>query len=285
MRKHWRIIIRTAGILLILCGISASYWWFYKLASVRRTSNPEWIASHSQQEYWQEVQESIRRGVWVHGDGFYVGWFGDKSWAEWIVKNVQPGESTDCFGRLCHSSTSMQYLTNQDLGQKSDTWVEWWEKNQSNTQEQWIAEGFAERGIKVDVPPSPDQRPALLAVLGRATPDESNEIHKAVKYNAFRCLRDTDFDPVEYALSTPKLSDEIKRGLQEYEKLERRWPTAMGLGILHFGKDEDAMQKGHLPSLLTVPFQTLAYTLSLGTPILGLCLILWSLRRKINLGV
>ena len=88
-------ILRTLSLLLLGLGMFCGYWWFYKLAPARRTLDPEWHASHSQREYWREVQKGIHRGMWLHDDGFAVGMYGDKAWAEWIMAHVKPGEAWD----------------------------------------------------------------------------------------------------------------------------------------------------------------------------------------------
>ena len=90
MRKLWRVVFLVAGFLLLLYGLYESYWWFYKWAPARHTLDPQWFLSHSQQEHWQEVQKGIHRGTWLHDNASTVGWYGDKSWAEWIMKHVNP---------------------------------------------------------------------------------------------------------------------------------------------------------------------------------------------------
>ncbi len=163
-----RVLLRLAGLILFLFGLSSGYWWFYKFGPVRHTLDPQWVSRHSQQDYWQEVQKRIHRGNWLHDDGFAVGRFGDKSWAQWIMNHVAPGTSMGCLGgHPQHSATAMQFITNQDVGEDADAWLDWWEMNQSKSQEEWIADGFAQRGLKIDVPPMPDQTRHASHVAGR----------------------------------------------------------------------------------------------------------------------
>lgn len=282
LKQHWRTIFRAIGILLLLLGLFVSYLWFYTLAPSRRTLNPQWCSVHSQQDYWQELQKALHRSIWYHDDGFTVGWNGDKSWAEWIMNHVKPGTSMGCMGsKLCHSATSMEFISNQDVGENADAWLNWWGKNKSKSQLQWIAEGFVQRGINVDVPPRADKMPVLLEVLGTSGTNRSTTLLDSLKYNAFRCLRDSRFDPVEFALSTPTASAEIKRGLQEYAKCERRWPAAIGLGILPFAKKKDDWwSRTRTPPFVTPQFQPIAYALIFGPLFLGIGLITWSIRSK-----
>ena len=205
--------------------------------------------------------------------------------------HVTPGRGMGCLGgNLTHSATAMRFITNQDVGDGADAWLDWWHKNKSKSQEQWIAEGFARNGFKIDVPPTPEQVPLLLTLLGKettvdqeekrfnASPDGPMPIGKHTKYNAFRCLRDSGFDPIGFALSHRTISTSIERGLSEYAKHERYWPEAIGVGILPFGKkveEEDAM-----PPLVKPKFQITAYTLIFAPLVLGSALVAWSFRRR-----
>ena len=83
-----RVLARVVGTLLVVAGVLASYWWFYRLAPSRRTLDPQWYGSHSFQEYWKEVQSGIRRGEWNHDDAWTVGMYGDETWAKRIMANV-----------------------------------------------------------------------------------------------------------------------------------------------------------------------------------------------------
>jgi hypothetical protein len=272
---------RGIAVMLLLIGVFCGYWWFYKLAPSRRTLSPEWHSSHSQREYWREVQKKIHRGMWFHDDGFTVGMYGDKSWAEWIMKHVTPDQSMGCIGGgPCHSASAMQKITNQDIGENADDWLAWWEKNKSKSQEEWIADGFHQRGFDVDVPPSPKQASVLLGLLGNSQTNESLAIPIHMKYNAFRCLRDSGFEPVGFAISNRTLSTEVACGLLEYAKRLRHWPAACGVGILPFGMAEQDW-KGHaLPPILTIKFQIIAYLLVFGPLMFGARLIICSFRRK-----
>ena len=90
MKQHWRGITPLLAAILISVGGFSGYWWFHKLAPSRRTLNPRWCASHSQREYWRELQKSIHRAGWFHDDGFAVGGYGDEQWMEWIIDHIEP---------------------------------------------------------------------------------------------------------------------------------------------------------------------------------------------------
>jgi len=280
LTQHGRGITRVLAVLLIAAGGSCGYWWLYKLAPSRRALAPDWVASHSQLEYWLEVQKGIRRGMWFHDDGFTVGMYGDKSWAEWIIARVKPGTSMGCAGSPCHSASSMRLITNQDVGEDADAWLDWWRRNKTKSQGEWMRDGFRQCGIEVDVPPTPEQSPALLVLLGDAETNALKAISKEVRYNAFRCLRDSGFDPVAFAISNRIEGAEIERGLLEYARRQRLLPLAGGVGILPFGRRRDEPKCVTLPVLATPRFRLAANALVFGLPLVGAGLLFWSGRRR-----
>jgi hypothetical protein len=280
-RRHWRPVARIAGSLLVLAGLFCGYWWFYKLAPWRRTCDPQWCSTHSEQEYWSEVQNGIHRGMWGHDDGFAVGQYGDKSWAEWIMTHVRPSTTMACGGAdLMHSANAMRFITNQDVGWDADAWLDWWKKNGSKSQVEWIVDGFQQHGLAISLPVKPDQIPPLLTLLGAPETDDSIPGFGHLKYNAFRCLRDSGFNPVEFALANRNLVAEVERGLLEYARREHRRAMGIGLGILPFGKQAEGKANDYdLPQFLTPEFQATAYALIFGPLLIGVALTLWSLRR------
>ncbi|MDD8042202.1 MAG: hypothetical protein PHC78_00395 [Verrucomicrobiota bacterium] len=282
-KQHWRGIARMLALVFIGAGVFCGYWWYYKLAPFRRTLDPEWYSSHSQREYWSQFQESIHRMGWFHDAGFTVGACGDESWMKWIIDHIEPGTRLDgCMGDgLAHADGALRSISNHDVGEDANAWLAWWEKNKFKSQAEWIAEGFRQRGFEVDVPPTEEQIPVLIAVLGNSDTNELTAIPSEMKHNAFRCLRDSGFDPLVYALSNRTVSTEVERGLMEYARRERLWPAASGVGILPFGKkDEDPWAGMALPALLETRFQITANTLSIGLPLLGVALLILSVRRK-----
>jgi hypothetical protein len=276
---RWRLLAQVVGLVLLCVGAHYSYWWFYELGPLRRTLDPQWCARHSHKEYWCEVQKGIHRGLWSHDHGWIVGWYGDEAWAEWIMGRVKPGTQMGCFGSPCHSATAMQFITNQDVGDDADAWLAWWEKNRSKSQLQWIADGFAQSGLEIDVPPAPEQTTTVLELLGQPTPD-GFDTSKHLKYNAFRCLRDTGFDAIGFALSDRTLSEAAKRGLLEYAKQLRRYPEDDGVGILPLQPDDEDNECHWTIELLTRRFQIKAYAFIIAPLALGMAMVAWSLRRR-----
>lgn len=280
IKQRWRVTLRVISVLLICAGAFCGYWWLYKLGPLRSTLNPEWNVSHSQMDYWREIQRGIHRGMWSHDDGFIVGKYGDKSWAEWIMAHVKPGTSMGCMGGgPGHSSSSMRYITNQDVGENADAWLDWWAKNKSKSQQDWMEEGFRHRGLEIALPPTIEQVPLLLGLLANSETNQPRAIPSELKYNAFRCLRDSGFDAVAFAVSNRTASAEIERGLLEYSKMERLWPSASKVGILPFGRKDDGTKGIDLPMLVTPRFQATANALVFGLPLLGVAILICSFRN------
>jgi len=282
-----RMFCGMVGVVLVLAGLTGTYWWFYKVAPVRRTMDPQWVLSHSQLEYWQQVQAGIHRGTWLHDDGFTVGHYGDKAWAEWIINHIRPDvEMEGCSGApLMHSATSMRYITNQDAGGNADGWLDWWQQNGQKSQVQWIAEGFRPYGFVPDVAPKPEQIEALLELLGRPDDDESPDRLDHVQYNEFRWLRDSGFEPVAFALSDYTASDRLKPGLLEYAKYQRSYPqpyyaAGEGLGILPLQDNDADLTDYTTVELMRPRYRIGANTFIFVTTAVGIGLVLWSFRKR-----
>ncbi len=279
--RYGKRLTLAIGALLIFVGIYAGYWWFYRLAPARRTLDTDWVASHSPQEFWHEVQKGILRGAWMHDDGYHVGIHGDKSWAEWIMSRTGPDTDMSCFGTHTHSATAMRYLTNQDAGEDAKDWLVWWENNKGKSQTEWIREGFKQHGVAVDFQPATEQTQQLLALLCKSDAKEDDTIPAYLRYNAFRWLRDSGFQPVARVISQEDLSAQRVAGMLEYESFLERWPIASDVGILHLDTDGNDQLDYEIPNLLTTRFQ-IGANLAIWLPtILGLCLVTWSLRRRL----
>ncbi len=262
---------RVLGVILIAIGIYAGYWRFYKLAPLYQYVDVEWIKTHSKSEYWNEVKESVKRlGRWEHDDAWTFGCYGNKDWAEWVI-NHSSGEM-GCMegGSPTHGVLTMKLITNQTVeGVQSEGWREWWEENKLKTQEQWIIDGFNKKGFNIHTPITSDQFPLLLKMLG----------NNILTYNAFRCLRDSNFNPVEFAISNDNISKGITSGLLKYAEFEKQHPVSDGLGIL-FAVEEDFRYGEPLPIMLTLESQVFVYSIIFGLPLIGIILLLYAIRKK-----
>ncbi len=261
-----------AGFLMLVWGGLAAYGWFYLLAPARRTESPEWLMRHSQEDWWRETEKRLIRQGWFHSAGHVVGLYGDKTWAERIVTRLKPGQDMGCaYG---HTSVAMEYITNQDPGGGSTGWLAWWHTNGHKSQVEWIEDGFRARGFDVEVPPSPEHVPILLSILARIATGRTDAVTTFMKYNAYRCLRDSGFDPVGFALSNRHELVHVERGLLAYGKWDGSMRSPLEDGVLPFAKREDEGNGYEPPAFVRPAFQIVAHAVIFGPLLLGVWLVL-----------
>lgn len=283
--RNLSVIRNVCGGLLILAGIVAAYWWFYKLAPVRRLGDPRWFAEHSARARWDEEQKKYER-LSVSPDlcfaGDMIGYYGDKRWCLWLVEKMRRGGGF----RVCGcTETALMLMANRH----EDSWIDWANGHRDETQEEWIRDGFVKRGITVHLPPEPEDALQLLEVLGRARcrtlsgADRGSGAPEAFpehfRYNAFRWLRDSGFDQTTFAISNaPALVSDVARvGLMEYTKWCAAFPKLAGVGILDFGGDRDD-DDGSIgaPMIVRPWFQGLAWLIVIGPLAAGIAMLLWA---------
>lgn len=281
IQRHWRAIVRTIAVLLIVVSVYESYFWFYLLGPWKRHLDSNWCRQHSTEAYWDEVKAGIQRLGWAHDDGWLAGRHGDADFMAWAIAHTHPGDDiVSCSAGHRHSGFCK--ITNQNPGEEADAWLEWWEKNKKKSQVEWIRDGFLAQEVTVSIPPVESDTIPLLTLLGKTDEDEneSPEIPGYIKYNASRWLRDSDFNPVAFAISngTDALDKQVKTGLLEYLKFERSHPKKERVGFLSFGEDmdEDLFLP---PRLLTPKIQAYYYAWSFGPLCLGLLLILLTCKK------
>ncbi|HBO44572.1 MAG TPA: hypothetical protein DD670_11680 [Planctomycetaceae bacterium] len=243
-RRSFRFLLAVCGLLLLAAGLIAAYWWLYKLAPMRRLADPEWLAEHSEAARWEEEQKDYRRmgsspDLFFQGDR--IGYYGDKEWFLWLEEQIRsPGEFRHC-GCTNHA---LALMANRHLS----SWEQWTTANRERSQEEWIRDGFLDYGVTVHLPPEPEDTVPLLRILGRENwdflwkgpqgPKDSEAIPSYVKYNAFRWLRDSGFESLEFAASNATLAGEpdVAAGLLIFASWRGTFPGNDGLGVLDFGK-------------------------------------------------
>ena len=174
-----------------------------------------------------------------------IGYYGDKEWFEWLVENIDNGS-----GSIIWGTNDFTLMCNHDLRRVSIN--EWFEAHKSQTQEEWIRDGFREYGLSVHIPPTDEDTMPLLELLGRSVngrieymlqPDGSRDatslVPNYVQYNAFRWLRDAKFwwDQL-YPLGDKgaSLSAEARLGFAVYKGYEARFPPWESPGRLSFAE-------------------------------------------------
>ncbi len=239
--KRWRVAVRIVAALLLLAAGVIGFFWFYQMAPWLRTQNPDWVRQHSAEAYWHEVRKSIQRWGWTHDDFGPAGDYGDKEFLTWALVRIRPGDDiSSCF--VGHQSSAFARITNQSIGREAAAWLEWWDRNQAESQEEWIWDGFDKAGIHVSLPPTEADVIPLLEFLGKEDGLDSYRLSD-LQYNAFRWLRDSDldFEPLEFvfAHSADAARPEIQAGLLRYRRYERSYPIKETVGRLCLGAVTD----------------------------------------------
>lgn len=236
----------SSGLLFLLLGSTAAYWWFYKLGPTRRLSDPVWLRNHSEAARWAEGQEDYHR-LGRSPDLFFrsdrIGYYGDESWCHWLAERAAHFPSFRVCGCTAHA---LELMANQDVLASNA----WREANRGRSQEQWLQDGFRAFGVTVQLPPSTNDFIPLLRLLGqrswnslthsRPPTNAPGAIPTYAKYNAFRWLRDSGFQPGKFVASNAvAMSDkEVVVGLLAYAQWQGSFPAGNGLGILRFGRDQ-----------------------------------------------
>jgi hypothetical protein len=259
-RPGWKIVsMRLIGIVLGIAGLVAGYFWFYHLAPLRRLSDPVWRRQHSESAQWNEYQVYVQRFGWEH-DGFsIVGRLGDKKAVEWVMEHIRPGDDIlSCDSG--HKAHGLRFLTNQAAGDSAEAWLAWWEQNKSKNQEDWIREGFRKHGLELQTPLTRENIVSLLKLAARID-EEKGGSPDYVQYNAFRWLRDSDFEPDKFTVKDipSKDADRVLQGLVRFAKLSTRNPKGEGLGVLQLGEPIGPLDKYDTrPRWTEARFQVLA---------------------------
>jgi len=285
-------ILFILGVALIIAGFTACYYWFYKLAPTRHLASAVWQTNHSRIERWEEEQKDYHR-FGSSPDLFFrsdkIGFYGNKDWAIWLLDNII---NTKGF-RVCGCTHSVfELMTNQSPVDSGESWKEWLDKHKDETQEQWLQQGFEKYGVTVHLPPTAEDHEPLLMLLGNQEKDENDEyddciIPEAVKYNAFRWLRDSGFDWEKFIKERKdwQASKQLADGVCSYIHIKANFPISDGLGILAFGKmpdPSDALEYDRMIPILSWRYKAIAYAIILTCFVLGAALVAISRRKKLK---
>jgi hypothetical protein len=202
-------MMRIAGGSLLFAAGTIAFLWFYWLAPLRHLGSAEWLAVHSAKGRFAEDQKRIQRFGADHDSSIDVGYFGDKTWTKWVIREINSFKLAEDQMGSCgewpyHLFDALPDLTNQGMATAAD-WLEWWQKNKDKTQLEWIRDGFASKGIILQQPLTTNNILALLKLSYLATnsPVFSNtppNLRSSLRFNAFRWLRDSGFRSIEFDL-------------------------------------------------------------------------------------
>ena len=211
------------GGFLLFFACSLAFLWFYWLAPVRNLSSSVWMGEHSARRQWIELKKEIHhRSGYNHESGVFLGMWGDKEWAAWLISEFKAErDHMDCEDG--HIGTALPFITNQELGHDTNAWVAWWTTNSEKTQEEWIHDGFRKKGVELSRPMTTNNIITLLKFLAPLPPSSTsvtntNRPSSSLRYNAFRWLRDSGVIPRDVDLESLPPEERIvaTRGLVSY---------------------------------------------------------------------
>lgn len=233
------------GVVLLLAAAGIAWVWFYVLAPMRRFYDQDWRERHSKWAHWEEEQSSYHRfnrsPDLLYGiDDIYR--FGDAKWFKWLLDNVVNGG--DSF-RVCGCTIECMSVISNHYFETNAEWTNWYTANQAKSQEEWIRDGFRASGIEIQLPPSSEDTSRLLGVLGKRSVDPKRvgwdgeprlDAPFSLRYNAYRWLRDMEFDPVAFLLASDvtSLSEDVREGVVQFRKHEKSDVPNSTLGRLSF---------------------------------------------------
>lgn len=293
-KKRSKLTLRILCIILISIGVAAFCALQFWLIPICERNDPMLHKNFSKIGYWEYIQNYVKHYGWTHDDCFPVGNYGDKKWAEWIINKAAQGEKlAGCFN-VGHKDSALQHITNQDPTNgkncdESKKWVEWWGANKNKNQLQWIQDGFLKYGVKVTFPAKSDEYKPLLEILGKRKVENNYEMAffpDYLRYNAFRWLRDSGFNPLDYALKVvnKNSSKEEINGLYEYQQQYKLTPHEDCVGLLpllcenktYYPYDYYGESR---PRFYDPKVKLIVYSIIFLPMIIGISL-LWSTRKK-----
>jgi len=295
--RHRRggIVALISGSVLVFAAVCIPFLlWGVLVPGLRITGPPEFSPEYSHEGLWKAGRRSLAFGFWTHDHGFLVGDFGGKEWVGPLVESMVSGEGIGCAGG--HREAALEGITNHSPPEGTDLgafWSEWWARSAEQTQAEWIRRGFESDGYPVTLPPNERDWPTLLKLLGEKKdgsavrsaghfPEDDFAHPRRARYNAFRWLRDSGFDPVVYALGTEAVGDEVTRqGLLAYREFEREFRTGVP-GRLEFAPEDDwgkGMPASLRPGILEPRSQGLLAAVLALVFLIGAALARWGWKR------
>lgn len=289
----------ASGIFLCLASTaSACLTWFVLIPFLRGSGPPEFSPHLSHLGLWEQSQIPLKLGIWAHDHGFIVGDYGGGEWVEGLVASMVSGEGIGCAGG--HREEALERITNHSPPEGAGLgafWSGWWSDARGQTQAEWIRRGFEKDGIRIALPPEKDDWPALLRVLGdrvdgsatesgSSSDNEDSFRHpRRARYNAYRWLRDSGFDPLIHVLERegrPEASERV--GLLAYREFENDFRTGVP-GRLDFAPSDDrgkGMPASLRPAILHPKARAILALVILGAFFAGAGLLRWGWRHRVR---
>lgn len=235
MKRAWFLMV--SGVLLTAVSVAALVlFWFVGVPGLQSQA-PELDPSQSFVGLWKQRERLLKVGLWAHDDGWRVGEFGGKEWAKPLIDSLLSAEGLGCSSG--HREVGICYIANREPEENEklgENWLKWWNEHKDESQEQWIRDGFAALGVVIALPPDAKDWDELLKVLG-AEPgpmppgyEYTRKLYpQSARYNAYRWLRDSGFEPVQYLIgrSGHSLDPTVRLGIEAYERRAAGFQTEM----------------------------------------------------------
>lgn len=284
MKKEKRL--KWIGCFLVLTGLGALALYWAVVLPILLSSHFGLDEDRSPAHFWKQKQRCLKVGVVFHDDGWCIGKLGGKDWFLHALERIKNRDGLSCAGG--HMDIALSYLTNHDFGDAPEVIQqaeEWWSTHKHQSQEDWVREGFAVKGIDIQMPPPKEEWPKLLSVLGKKSATEkrwdgtmANEYEEHICYNAYRTLRDSGFEPVAYLIekSGEKVDPEVIEALKTYQSCDAQFASSTVGGFCFAKPDEWSPDSLGLraPLVATVHFRSVFSISCVGVGFLGLALII-----------
>ena len=215
---------------------------------MRRLADLRWGSLHSELARWEKEQDYYSRTGFppsrLSGPQM-LPLYGDKRSFEAVLNRLtRESRWFEFEGCECCALSCLAPMSNHGFGSVDD-WEAWYSINKDKTQEEWVQQGFAEKGFRIALPPSKSDAVTLLGVLGTRSSDSANvdfrgerrfEAPQFLRYNAFRWLRDMGFDPIEFLLegNQTEIPQELVEGLRQFRDFSKEFPLSNHVGLLEF---------------------------------------------------
>lgn len=237
---------RLGYVALCLVGAGMAVFWLAWIFPVQRAMEYHLVAGEgANSPTWWQSQHWRARLWWRHDDYEGIGENGSKRDVPWIVAIGAPGPMFNGPAEG-HKTTALTLITNHTPGETKEAWEQWWKTHQHESQAEWILKGFADYGVKVDLPLPRETALELLNIIGRGMwarwkEPQGEDIPEHIRFNALRLLRDVEFDPgsVTSAELSADSSGKLLKGLLEYKSWNDAHPVRNGVGVV-FGDDAGA---------------------------------------------
>ena len=285
MKRSWFLLV--AGVCVAVTSATGLVLFWFVAVPALRSEAPEFYPAQSIEGLWRQRERLLKLGTWAHDDGWRVGQFGGKEWAKPLIDYLASSRELGCSSG--HREVGICYIANREPMEDENlgrNWLRWWEEHKNESQEQWIRDGFVELGVNVSLPPTAMDWGPLLTVLGAEPGPMPPNVRprklysESARYNAYRWLRDSGFDPVKYLVDRIEqpLDPTIRLGLEAYQKFSQSFLT-MPAGRMAFAPPFEGWGSiGRQPRALQAGPQA-----GISSALAGLALVgVWMIRRGLR---